>query len=117
MEKLSKEEQKFKRYYKRSIEKIREYNWDWWLKIKKYDSGGYSFTLWNVTRTGGGYFEPFLTFGECQSEIWSEVDDRDYRPKLVTKECIKGLLDQLNQRLEYEKRLIEDEKAEEYDHN
>ena len=92
MKELSKDELKFKRALKKTFKKLSEYQVDWYISIRKYESGGFKFYIFHNSKIGSGYVAPYYQYGDCSSDISTDISLEYQRPKNITMDFVRGLM-------------------------
>lgn len=95
MRNLTNEERRIKRALKMTLNQMKESSMDWYVKIKKYRSGGIKFYIYNVIFNGLDYIIPFYQNGNCKGDS-AEVDLAFERPSIIRKDYLQGILCRLN---------------------
>jgi len=92
MERLTKDERRFKRALKMTFKKLSEYHIEWYMQIRKYESGGFKFYIYHNTLIGSGYVAPFYKYGDCSSDIYEIISLEYLRPLKIKMDFVRNLM-------------------------
>jgi len=65
MKKLTIKEKEFKEGLAITLNGLRDYNWDWYIDIRKYSGGGCKFY---INAPGASYVYPYHEYGDCSGD-------------------------------------------------